>query len=139
MPENVLAALTQIAAVGAMTLVTAMTTDVWRKIRERITELLGRGDRRRKALQRQILEESWQRIRSVPPELWPATRAAEQGRWDAALRLALTLDRKLALDLADDLIARQDSLGHAARAADDLATALLAQLAVGDSGTEVRP
>lgn len=117
MPENALAALTQVAAVGAMTLVTAMTVDVWREVRDRVVELLGRGDRRREALQRQILEESRQRIRSVPPEQLPAARASEQGNWEAALRLAFVLDHKLALDLAvlvDDLTARLDSPGHPA-------------------------
>jgi excinuclease UvrABC helicase subunit UvrB len=102
MPENALAALTQVAAVGAMTLVTTMTTNVWRKVWERVTELLSRGDSRRKAPQRQ---------------------------------LTLVLDHKL----AEDLTARLDSLGHPAHAADDLATALLAQLLAADSGTEVQP
>jgi hypothetical protein len=126
MPENALAALTQVAAVGAMTLVTAMATDVWREVRERVTDF-SRGGRRRKALHRQILEDSWQCIRSVPPEQWPATRAAEQGRWEAALRLAFVLDHKLDLAvLVDDLTARLDSPGQHAHAADDLATALLA-------------
>jgi len=138
MPENALAALTQVAAVGAMTLVTTMTTDVWWKVWERVTELLCRGDRRRKALRRQFLEESWQRILSAPPEPWPATRTAEQGRLDVGLRLTLVLDHKLALDLAEDLTARLDPLGRPARAADDLATARLAQLVAG-SGTEARP
>jgi len=145
MPENALAALTQVAAVGIMTLVTAMTTDVWWEVRERVAELLSRGDRRRRALRRQILEESRQRIRSVPPELWPATRAAEQGRWDAALRLALVLDHKLALDLAvlaDDLIARLDSLGHSARAGHPARTGRSARAAddlADPAGTEVQP
>jgi hypothetical protein len=136
MPENALAALTQVATVGAMTLVTAMTTDVWREMRERVAALLSRGDRRREALQRQILEESRQRIRSVPPEHRPATRAAEQGRWEAALRLAFVLDHRLALDLAilaDDVTARLDA------PADGPVTALRARLVVvtGQTGTEI--
>jgi hypothetical protein len=144
MPENALAALTQVAAVGAMTLVTAMTVDVWREVRDRVVELLGRGDRRREALQRQILEESRQHIRSAPPEREPAARASEQGRWEAALRLAFVLDHKLALDLAvlvDDLTARLDSPGHPARAVDDLAAALRARLVVVAERTDpdVRP
>jgi len=144
MPENALAALTQVAAVGAMTLVTAMTTDVWREVRERVTELLSRGDRRREALQRQILEESWQRIRSVPPEQRLATSAAEQCRWEAALRLAFVLDNRLALDLAvlaDDLTVRLDPPGQSVQAADDLATAPRARLVIvtDPTGTEVQP
>jgi hypothetical protein len=133
MPENALAALTQVAAVGAMALVTAMTTDVWLEARERVTELLSRGDRRRAALQRQILEESRQRIRSVPTEQRMAAHAAEQGRWEAALRLAFVLDYRLALDLAvlaDDLTMRLDSPGHPTAAAEDLAAALRARLIV---------
>jgi len=144
MPENALAALTQVAAVGAMTLVTAMTVDAWREVRERAVELLGRGDRRREALQRQILEESRQRIRSVPTEQQPATRASEQRRWEVALRLAFILDHKLALDLAvlaDDLTAWLDLPGPAAGAADDLAAALRARLVVVADRTdkEARP
>jgi hypothetical protein len=144
MPENALAALTQVAAVGAMTLVAAMTADAWREVRELVTELLSRGDRRREALQRQILEESRQRIRSVPPEQRSATRAAEQGRWEAALRLAFVLDHRLALDLAvlaDDLTARLDSPDQPSDAADDLATVLRARLVVvaDRTDTEVQP
>jgi hypothetical protein len=144
MPENALAALTQVATVGAMALVTAMTADVWGEVRERVAELLGRGDRRRAALQRQILEESRQRIRSEPAELCTATRAAEQDRWEAALRLAVVLDHRLALDLAilaDDLALRLDAPDHPAGAAADPAAALRARVvALADrTGTEARP
>lgn len=100
MPENALAALTQVAAVGAMTLVTAMVADVWREVRERVAALLSRGDRGRESLPRQLLEESRQRIQAAPPQRRPAVRAAEQDRWEAALRLALALDHELALGLA---------------------------------------
>lgn len=106
MPENALAALTQVAAAAAMTLVAAMVSDAWREVRERVAGLLSRGDRGREALQQQLLEESRHRIISAAPDQCAAIRAAEQDRWEAALRLALVLDDRLALDLAilaDDL------------------------------------
>jgi CheY-like chemotaxis protein len=106
MPENALAALTQVAAVAAAALVTAMVTDVWREVRERVAGLLSHGDRGREVLSRQLLEESRHRIRSTASGQQAVTRAAEQARWEASLRLALVLDEGLALDLAilaDDL------------------------------------
>jgi|GEM_PF-6867317 len=109
MPENALTALTQVATVGAMTLVTAMVEDLWREVRERVAALLSRGDRGQAALPRQLLEESRWRIASAPPELRPALRVAEQDRWAAALRLAMVLDQRLALELAvlaDDVAIR---------------------------------
>ncbi len=98
--DNALASLTKVAAAGAVTLVRAMATDAWREVQERVAGLLSRGDLRRQALQRQILEESRRRIRSAPHEQRQATCASERTKWEAALRLALVFDPKLALDLA---------------------------------------
>src|SRR5262249_60230360 len=104
----------------------------------------GRVAPRRPAVHRQIMEESQQRIRSEPAEQRTATRAAEQDRWEAALRLAVVLDHRLALDLAilaDDLALRLDAPDHPAGAADDPAAALRARVValVDRTGTEARP
>jgi hypothetical protein len=100
MSEDALAALTQVAAAGATTLVTAMATDLWREVRERVAGLLARGDGRREALQRQLLEESRRQIQAAAAGDRQAASVGERVRWEAALRQALVLNPDLALDLA---------------------------------------
>jgi hypothetical protein len=109
MSEDALAALTQVAAAGATTLVTAMATDLWREVRERLAGLLARGDERREALQRQLLDESRRQIHAAAAGDRQAASLGERVRWEAALRQALVLGPDLALDLAvlvDDVAAR---------------------------------
>jgi hypothetical protein len=100
MSEDALAALTQVAAAGATTLVTAMATDLWTEVRERVAGLLARGDGRRVALQRQLLDESRRQIQAAAAGDRQAASAGERVRWEVALRQALVLDPDLALDLA---------------------------------------
>jgi hypothetical protein len=100
MSEDALAALTQVAAAGATTLVTAMAADLWTEVRERVAGLLARGDGRRVALQRQLLDESRRQIQAAAAGDRQAASAGERVRWEVALRQALVLDQDLALDLA---------------------------------------
>jgi len=97
MSEEVLAAVAQMAVAGAAVLVTAMASSMWRWLRERVADLLGRGDRGREELLWRLLQESRHRVGATDRA---AAGAWERRRWEMLLRRTLAADPGLALELA---------------------------------------
>jgi len=100
MSEEVLAAVAQMAVAGAAVLVTAMASSVWRWLRERVADLLGRGDRSREELLWRLLQESRRRVGATAVSDRAAAGAWERRRWEMLLRRTLAADPGLALELA---------------------------------------
>jgi hypothetical protein len=92
MLEEIPAALTQVATAGAVTLMTAMATDVWREARERMVGLLGKDDGGRTEVQR-LLDDARCRVRAAEPGRRAVVSGRERLRWEASLRQALLATR----------------------------------------------